>query len=81
MSKIERIAELEAKEEPLTDAEMLELIALKPGAFVQLPDLTVAGLRDVKQALNNLLDSGSQSKRAFESGFYVEVIALRSQSA
>lgn len=79
-SKEERLAELQSRGS-LNDNEFAELVALSPpGAHVKLPNLNVAGLRDLQQALENVVDAGARTKRAFEAGFYVEVIALRSQS-
>jgi len=76
-----RLAELHAKPS-LTNAEFRELVRLSPpGAQVQLPHLNLAGLQDLNQALANVLEAGERSKRAFDAGYFVEVIALRSQSA
>jgi hypothetical protein len=76
-----RLAELRAKPS-LSDDEFAELVRLSPpGSHVQLPHLNLAGLQDLEQALANVLGIGDRTKHAFDAGFYVEVIALRSQSA
>jgi hypothetical protein len=76
-----RLANLRAKSE-LTDDEFRELIKLSPpGTFRRLPNLQTAGLHDLQQAMKNLSEVGERAKRAFDNGCYVEVLALRSQSA
>lgn len=74
--------ELQAKSnQGLSDAEFSELISMSPpGQFTALPNLRFAGLHDLDQALANLVEIGHRSERAFAGGFYVEVLALRSQS-
>ena len=48
---------------------------------MQLPHLDLAGLENLDQALANVLQVGERAHHAFAAGCYVEVIALRSQSA
>jgi hypothetical protein len=77
---MDRITELRGKKS-LSDDEFRELIARSPpGSHVKLPNINAAGLHDLNQALSNLEDAGERARRAFDSGFYIEVIALRSQS-
>jgi hypothetical protein len=76
-----RLEELKAKTDGISDAEMAELIALSPpGTFTKLPNLATAGLKDMGRALANFVEVGDRVKRALDEGFYVEVLALRSQS-
>jgi len=77
-----RLIALQGKsKQGLSDAEFAELIRLSPpGTFTKLPNLRFAGLHDFDQALANLVEIGERGERAFAAGFYVEVLALRSQS-
>jgi hypothetical protein len=74
-----RLAELRAKQQ-LSDAEFDELISLSPpGMFIRMPDISVAGLHDLEQALKNLLEVNERIRKAVVAGFYLEAIALRAQ--
>jgi hypothetical protein len=76
----DRLEELRAMS-TLNDDEMHELIALcPPGSFLKLPNLVTAGLHDLDQALKNGTEIGDRTKRAFEHGFFIEVLALQSQA-
>ena len=73
-----RLVELEAKDS-LTDAEMQELIMLKPGKIVELPGLQTIGVSDLNQAMANLVEIANRSKHALQHNCYIVVISLRLQ--
>jgi hypothetical protein len=75
-----RLAELLAKAE-LSDAEFAERVALgPPGTVISLPNLSMAGPINLDQALQNIFAAGAHARAAFAAGFFIEVLALRSQS-
>lgn len=81
MNAKERLAELEGKE-TLTDAEMQELMRLKPpGSFSSGPNLLKLGVADVSIAFDNFKEGPSRAKHALENHCYLEVISLRLQHA
>lgn len=71
-----RIRELESKES-LTDAEMSELVSLKPGAFKKAPNFFSIGGVDVNKALQNLQALSGRAQKAFLDGYFVEAISMR----
>src|SRR5687767_11836997 len=51
-----------------------------PGTHAMLPNVATAGPHNIDQASRNLVDVRQREKRALDNGFFVEVIALRSQA-
>ncbi len=74
-----RLAEL-SQLETLTDAEMQELVRLRPfGTFKTPPNLLTLGVVDLDQAFLNYKEGASRSKHAYNAGCFIEVISLRLQ--
>jgi hypothetical protein len=77
--KEKRLAEL-SRLETLTDAEMQELVSLRPpGMFKTLPNALTLGVVDLKQAVLNYKEGASRSQHAYDVGCFIEVISLRLQ--
>lgn len=77
--KEKRLAEL-SQLETLTDAEMQELMRLRPPqTFKTLPNLMTLGVVDLNQAFLNYKEGASRSKHAYDVGCFIEVISLRFQ--
>lgn len=76
-----RLVEIQRKE-TLTDAEMEELIKLRPtGTFKSLPNIKTLGVVDVQRAFHNFEEGPQRVKNALENECYIEVISLRLQHA
>jgi hypothetical protein len=74
-----RLAEL-GKLETLTDAEMQELVRLRPsGTFKTGPNLLTLGVVDLEQAFLNYKEGAARSHHAYSAGCFIEVISLRLQ--
>lgn len=77
--KEKRLAKLSGLE-TLTDAEMQELVRLRPpGAFKTGPNLLTLGVVNLEQAFLNYKEGAARSKHAYDSGCFIEVISLRLQ--
>lgn len=77
--KEKRLAELSGLG-TLTDAEMQELVRLRPpGAFKTGPNLLTLGVVNLDQAFLNYKEGAARSKHAYDSGCFIEVISLRLQ--
>ena len=72
----DRIRELESKES-LTDAEMSELVSLKPGAFKKAPNFFTLGGVDAGKAVTNVQVLSGRAQQAFSNGYFIEAISLR----
>ena len=74
-ARLEELSRLDT----LTDAEMGELIRLKPaGTFKEFPNILTIGVVDLPQAVADLKEGKERAKHAYDS-CYVEVISLRLQ--
>lgn len=75
-----RIEELRSRKR-LSSEELFELIQLSPrGHFSLLPHVSKAGLHDLEVVLANLKVASRREITAYSDGYFVEVLALRSQA-